>query len=110
MNQMKINGFKSYILNLWNVADLFLIVLYLAAYIPLDYLHENISVENYWRLVSMILILLTFVKINQSLLIFESFSFLVQMVQGVFYDLRLFLAYYIMMITTFSLIFMVIFD
>jgi len=56
------------------------------------------------------LILLTFVKINQSLKIFDSFSFLVQMVQGVFYDLRHFLAYYIMMITTFAVIFMVIFD
>ena len=59
---------------------------------------------------NIILILLTFVKINQSLKIFDSFSILVQMVQGVFYDLRLFLAYYIIMITTFSVIFMVIFD
>jgi hypothetical protein len=32
------------------------------------------------------------------------------MVQGVFYDLRIFLAYYIMMITTIVIIFMVIFD
>ena len=56
------------------------------------------------------LVVLTLGKINPPLKIFDSFSFLVQMVQGVFYDLRLFLAYYIMMITTFAVIFMVIFD
>ena len=49
-------------------------------------------------------------KINQSLYIFDSFSFIVQMVQAVFYDLRLFLAYYIMVITTFGLILSVLFD
>jgi hypothetical protein len=53
---------------------------------------------------------MTFVKINQSLKIFDSFSFLVQMVEAVFYDLRLFLAYYIMVITTFGLLLIVIFD
>jgi hypothetical protein len=55
------------------------------------------------------LILLTFVKINQSLLIFDSFSFLVQMVQAVFYDLSNFLVYYFLVITTFGFILMVIF-
>jgi hypothetical protein len=60
--------------------------------------------------VNIVLILLTFVKFNQSLKIFDSFSFLVQMVQAVFYDLGLFLAYYIMVIATFGFILMVIFD
>ena len=48
-------------------------------------------------------------KINQSLLIFDSFSFLVQMVQAVFYDLSNFLVYYFLVITTFGFILMVIF-
>ena len=110
MNQINYLSFKSYIKSLWNVADLTLITLYLCAYLPLNYLHETISFENEWRLVNFILIVMTFVKINQSLKIFESFSFLVQMVQAVFYDLRLFLAYYIMVITTFGFLMMVIFD
>ena len=110
MNQINYIGFKSYIATFWNAADLTLIMLYLGAYIPLNYLHESISLENEWRLVNFILIVMTFVKINQSLKIFEAFSFLVQMVQAVFYDLRLFLAYYIMVITTFSFLLMVIFD
>jgi hypothetical protein len=46
------------------MADLSLIVLYLAAYLPLNYLHESISFENLWRLVNIMVILLTFVKIN----------------------------------------------
>jgi hypothetical protein len=63
-----------------------------------------------WRAENSVLVAMTFVKINQSLKIFEAFSFLVQMVQAVFYDLRLFLAYYIMVITTFGFLLMVIFD
>ena len=85
-------------------------MLYLSAFLPLHYINDSNSFEDEKRLLNIMLILLTFVKINQSLKIFDSFSILVQMVQGVFYDLRLFLAYYIMVITTFGVIFMVIFD
>jgi hypothetical protein len=92
------------------VADLALILLYLGAYLPLSYMHECISFEHEWRIVNIFLILLTFVKFNQSLKIFDSFLFLVQMVQAVFYDICLFLAYYIMVITTFGFILMVIYD
>ena len=53
---------------------------------------------------------MTFLKINQLLKIFDSFSFLVQMVQAVFYDLRLFLAYNMMVITTFGFLLIVIFE
>ena len=41
------------------------------------------------------LVVLIMVKINPPLKIFDSFSFLVQMVLGVLHDLRLFLACYI---------------
>ena len=85
-------------------------MLYLFAYLPLNYLDDINSFDNEWRLVNFILILMTFVKINQSLMIFDSFSFLVQMIQAVFYDLRIFLAYYIMVIITFGFLLMTIFD
>ena len=71
------NGFKSYLASIWNVADFALYVLYIGGFIPLYYLHETISFENEWRLLNIIIILLIFVKINQSLMIFDSFSFLV---------------------------------
>jgi hypothetical protein len=60
-------GFKKYITSLWNVVDLTLITLYLCAYLPLNYLHDSISFEYEWRNVNFILIMMTFVKINQSL-------------------------------------------
>ena len=80
MNQINNLGFKSYIAKIWNAADLTLIMLYLGAYIPLNFVYEIISFENEWRFVNFILIVMTFVKINQSLMIFDSFSFMIQMV------------------------------
>ena len=65
---------------------------FFGAYLPLYGLHVSISFEDEWRLVNVMQVLLTFVKINLSLKIFDSSSFLVQMVRGVLHDLRLFLA------------------
>ena len=61
---MKSDGFISYLASIWNVADFALIMLYFGAYLPLNYLHEITSFENEWRLVNVMVILLTFVKIN----------------------------------------------
>ena len=38
MKQVYYLGFNSYLASLWNVTDLTLIMLYLCAYLPLDYL------------------------------------------------------------------------
>ena len=57
-------------------------------------LHESISFEDGWRLRNVMLVVLIMVKINPPLKIFDSFSFLIQMVLGVLHDLRLFLACY----------------
>ena len=94
----------------WNAADLALLVLNLGAYLPLHGLHVSISFEDGWRLVNVMQVLLTFVKINLSLKIFDSSSFLVQMVRGVFHDFCLFLACYTMVFTTFGILLMVHFD
>ena len=69
-------------------------MLNLGAYLPLHGLHVSISFEDGWRLRNVMLVVLTMVKINPPLKIFDSFSFLVQMVLGVLHDLRLFLACY----------------
>ena len=52
----------------------------------------SISFEDGWRLRNVMLVVLIMVKINPPLKIFDSSSFLVQMVRGVFKDPRLFLA------------------
>ena len=59
---------------------------------------------------NVMLVGLTLLKINLSLKIFDSSSFLVQIVQGVFHDFRLFLACYTMVFTTFGVLLMVLFD
>jgi len=56
------------------------------------------------------LVALTMVKINPPLKIFDSSSFLVQMVLGVLQDLRLFLACKPMVETTFGVLLVVLFD
>lgn len=54
-----------------------------------------------------ILVILSFIKMNYFLRIFDGFSFLVSMLKGVFNDLRYFLAYFLFVMVTFSLIFIV---
>lgn len=71
-------------------------------------MYWSASFEDQWKYVNIFLLLLTFMKINQSLKIFDRFSFLVQMIQAVFYDLRNFLYYYIMVITTLGFVLMII--
>ena len=46
MNQIKNLGFKTYIASIWNAADLSLIMVYLGAFIPLNFVYEIISFEN----------------------------------------------------------------
>ena len=104
-----------YSMSFWNKADLCLILLYLGAFLPLNYLHAafddmTVGLEPTWKLVNFLIIILTFVRVNRSLQIFDNFSFLVQMVQAVFYDLRLFLAYYLIVMITFSFILMIVFN
>ena len=65
---------------------------FFGAYLLLNCQHESISFEDGWRLRKVMLVALTMVNINPPLKIFDSSSFLVQMVLGVLHDLRLFLA------------------
>ena len=67
-------------------------MLYLGAYLPLHGLHVSISFEDGWGLGTVVLVVLTLVKINPPLKIFDASSFVVQMVRGVLHDPRLFLA------------------
>ena len=70
----------------------------------------SISFEDGWRLVTVVLVGLTLVKINPPLKTFDASSFLVQIVKGVFHNFRLFLACYTMVFTTFCILLMVHFD
>lgn len=53
-------------------------------------------------MVKCVIILLFFIKLNFFLRIFETFSFLVSMLQDVFSDLSAFLAFFMMAVAIFS--------
>ena len=89
------------------MADLFLIVLYLGGFVPLMYFGEKES--HFWIFINLFLVFMTFIKLNSYLKIFDAFSFLVFMIQAVFIDLRIFLAYYLMVMTLFGFVFMILF-
>jgi Polycystin cation channel len=84
--------------------------LYLCAYFPLQLTEDAGDWDTLWKWVNFTLVLLQFVKVNQYLQIFESFSFLVQMIQAVIIELRNFLAYYLLVMITFGFVFKVVFD
>lgn len=54
------------------------------------------------KMVKCVIILLFFIKLNFFLRIFETFSFLVSMLQDVFSDLSAFLAFFMMAVAIFS--------
>ena len=57
-----------------------------------------------------IIVLLTFIKVTFYMRIFEEFSFLVQMLTSVFKDLRFFLLFFSMFITTFAVLLSIVLD
>lgn len=92
------------------MGDFLLLVSYSFIYFP-----ELIGVGFFtnftaWKTLNFAMILFQFMKVNQYLKIFERFSFLVQMIQSVFIELSNFLAYYLFVMITFGVIFVVVFD
>jgi hypothetical protein len=111
--QFMTNGPGNYFSNIWNLTDFALIVFYLFGFIPLEFIiSPDSSKEMFlaWKSINFILIILFFVSINQYLQIFELFSFLVQMIEAVFMDLKNFIIYYFLVMTTFGFIFKILFE
>ena len=57
-----------------------------------------------------IIVLLAFIKVTFYMRIFEEFSFLVQMLTSVFKDLRFFMLFFSMFITTFAVLLSIVLD
>ena len=79
-------------------------------YLPpmiLDYFGYRTNLEN---IITCILLLLCYVKLNFYLRIFSNLRFLVSMIQGVFIDLRYFLTYFFIVVIEISLLFAVMLD
>jgi hypothetical protein len=113
IKQFMTNGPGKYFSNIWNITDFALIVFYLFGFIPLEFIISSDSSKEMilaWKSINFILIILFFVSINQYLQIFELFSFLVQMIEAVFMDLKNFILYYFIVMTTFGFIFKILFE
>ena len=82
---------KEYVKDYWNFFDFLLITVYLA-FVVNDVFAKSIIAR---KILTCIILLLIFVKLNFFLRIFDGFSFMVSMMQGVFQDLKYFMAFFL---------------
>jgi hypothetical protein len=105
-------GFKTFFNNFWNITDAINTLLYfiylLLIYIP----GSNTESENpnLIKSIQCCIIILTFIKVNFFLQLFEGLSFLVQMINSVLFDLKFFLLYFAIFIATFAALLLVLID
>ncbi|CDW87575.1 UNKNOWN [Stylonychia lemnae] len=96
---------KQYFLVIWNIIDITQII----AYITLNIIEFQSMNMDSLVLLFVIVIALSFLKLYYFLRIYEGFSFLVQMITKVFQDLKFFIAFFLIFIVQFGLIFTVLF-
>ena len=87
---------------MWNIFDFSLITTYLVENaLELAQVYEGIIILR------ILLVFLTFFKICFFLRIYDGFSFLVQMMNGVFGDLKYFMGFFLLFIINFGIIFVI---
>ncbi|CDW76701.1 UNKNOWN [Stylonychia lemnae] len=89
----------------WNYFD-FTHIAAFTIFSILDFITEN---QDNLILIKILVIILSFMKLFFFLRIYDGFSFLVQMMAGVFKDLKYFLSFFLIMILQFGMIFLVLF-
>ncbi|CDW71819.1 wd-40 repeat protein [Stylonychia lemnae] len=96
---------RDYFKDGWNYFDFSHIIAFVV-YCILDFTNEN---HDSVILIKILVIVLSFMKLFFFLRIYDGFSFLVQMMGGVFKDLKYFLIFFIIFILQFGMIFLVLF-
>ena len=96
-------GYGDYFKDTWNYVDIGL-SLAIVFELLINMLVTIPGSDQLKKLLQTIIILLSFLKLNYFLRIFEGFSFLVSMLRGVFMDLQFFLSFFAFVVITFSLI------
>ena len=100
---MYFQGLVMYFKSRWNLADFLNSVVYII-YITVLYTRKTPVNNSYLvKTFQCIVIVLSFIKVNFYLRIFEGLSFLVQMLPSVINDLKWFLLYFLMFIFTFAM-------
>jgi Ion transport protein len=99
--QLYNQGVKQYVTaSIWNVCDNILAALYIA-YVPVSFTRD---LSDYsLKVLQCLLLLLACIKLNYFLRIFDRFSYLVQMIIRVFFDLQHFIVFYVIIIAMFSI-------
>jgi hypothetical protein len=92
---------KQYFSEFWNICDICFTLGY-GIYVGLIYILDPVSDRAIIATLQCIIILLSFIKLNFFLRIFDSFSFLIQMLASVFLGLKNFLIFFAIFIFTFS--------
>ncbi|CDW87819.1 wd-40 repeat protein [Stylonychia lemnae] len=95
----------NYFQDIWNYFDFSHIVIFICFCI-LEFTNED---SDLLILNKVLLIILSFMKLFYFLRIYDGFSFLVQMMAGVFKDLKYFISFFLIFITLFGMIFLVLF-
>ncbi|CDW78457.1 wd-40 repeat protein [Stylonychia lemnae] len=96
---------RSYFDDGWNYFD----ISHIAAFTTFCILDFTIEDSDNLILIKVLVIYLSFMKLFFFLRIYDGFSFLVQMMAGVFKDLKYFLSFFLIMILQFGMIFLVLF-
>lgn len=95
-------GMIQYFSSIWNICNFLNSAVY-SAYIAVLYTYTADYQSTMIKGLQCGIIILSFIKINYYLRIFEGISFLVQMLPSVLNDLRFFLMYFLLFICTFAL-------
>ena len=96
-------GYREYFNDTWNYVDIALFFTF-GIELLVNYLVVIPGFDKVKKLLQTIIILISFLKLNYFLRLFEGFSFLVSMLRGVFLDLKFFLSFFAFVVITFSLI------
>lgn len=95
---------REYVKDYWNFIDFLLISTYSIA----SYLSVLRGPSSTLLILNCLLLILTFMKVNFFLRIYDGFSFLVSMLQGVFQDLKYFMGFFLFVLIEFGLLFFLI--
>eukprot|EP00347_Sterkiella_histriomuscorum_P008450 403345053 len=97
---------ENYMKEIWNFFDYSLII----AYTLLTGFEASYPYEDFIIILKLVIVFLTFLKINFFLRIYDGFSFLVSMMAAVFVDLKYFIGFFLIFILEFGLVFAILFD
>ena len=100
-------NFPTYIENIWNLNDMIVFLSYLAFFI-LSFVDEDM--DSTLKALQLVITISSFIKLCFLIRIFTKLAFLVRMLVNVFYDLRYFLVFFLIVLGMFTVLIHIIVD